>query len=224
MKWHLFTLGGHKVYLEPFFLLLIAVFVFMDLNSAAALPRQLLWAPILFGGVLFHEFGHAVAIKAFGFGPSTIILQGFGGVTINETRQNSKPGESIVISLAGPGASLLLALLSFGGLVAYKSFAGENALLTHFLYFNGVVNVFWAVFNMLPINPMDGGHVVLHALRKFMPMRKALYYSAISSLVVLGLLAATILALGHFGIILIVLIVMFGMQNVQVLQQLKRAC
>ena len=141
-RWHLFTLGGHRVYLEPFFLILIAIFVFMGLNEASQLANQLMWAPILFIGVLFHEFGHAVVTKAFGFGPSTIILQGFGGVAINESKKQRKPGQSILISLAGPGASLLLALISYVALVALRNSGGGPAVLMYFLQLNAMINVF----------------------------------------------------------------------------------
>lgn len=220
-RWHLFTLGGHRVYLEPFFLILIAIFVFMGLNEASQLANQLMWAPILFIGVLFHEFGHAVVTKRLGFGPSTIILQGLGGVAINESKLPRKPGQSVLISLAGPSASLLLALVSYVALIALRSSGGGPSTLMYFLELNTLINVFWAGFNMLPINPMDGGHVVLHSLRKFFPIRKALYYSAVSSLVVLALVGVAGLAIGYQSFILIVIVLMFGMQNVQIIKQLK---
>ncbi len=221
-RWHLFTLGGHRVYLEPAFLLLVALFVFINLNEASQFATQLLWAPILFLSVLLHEFGHAAVTKYYGFGSSTIVLQGFGGVAINESRLPRTPGQSIAISLAGPGASLLWALTSFLAFVGLQAAGGGPALVMHFLQLNTMINVFWAVFNMLPINPMDGGHVVLHALRKFMPMRKALYYSALSSLIVLAIVGVGALAMGYSMFVLIIILVMFGMQNYQILQQLKQ--
>jgi|SRR5690554_6826305 len=220
-RWHLFTLGGHRVYLEPVFLILIAIFVFMGLNEASQLANQLMWAPVLFIGVLFHEFGHAVVTKRLGFGPSTIILQGLGGVAINESKLPRTPGKSVLISLAGPGASLLLALISYVALIALRSAGGGPAVLMYFLQLNAMINVFWAGFNMLPINPMDGGQVVLHSLRKFFTVRQALYYSAVSSLVVLALLGAVGLMMGYQSFILIIIVIMFGMQNYQVIKQLK---
>lgn len=221
-RWHLFTLGGHRVYMEPWFLLLTAVFVFMGLNTAQALPYQLMWAPILFFGILLHEFGHAIAIKALGYGPSTIILQGLGGVTINATRGESSPNHSIIISLAGPAVSLLLCVLSYAGLHVYQgTMGGTNALLIYFLGLNALVNLVWTIFNMLPINPLDGGHVVLHALRKFFPVRKALLYSAYSSLATLALVALFAMMTARLGFFVIILTVMFGIQNWQTIQVLK---
>lgn len=215
-RWRLFKVGGHEVFLEPLFLLLIAFFVFSGLQSASQFATNLLWAPILFIGVLWHEFGHAIAIKKYGYGPSTIILQGLGGVTINQNRGNSPPGKSIVISLAGPAFSLSLTVIF--GLAAFF-YPGDDLIGTFFTLM-AWVNGVWAVFNLLPINPMDGGHVVLHALRAKFPARKALRYSAISSLVVLAILAVPLLYFFD-PFLTIILMLLFGMQNVQVLKQVR---
>lgn len=234
-SWKLFSLFGHDVYVTPWFLLLIAFFSFSGLSAGAgarALQNILIWAPVLFGGILFHEFGHAFALQAFGYGGSRIVLQGFGGVTINERRGRTSPGRSILISLAGPAASLLLGLAAAGVLLVYTgasavtgAFMG-GGLLASLLQTLAVVNLVWAAFNMLPINPMDGGHVVLHALRWGMDdQRKAMRYSAISSLVFLGLGVIAAFALNFTGgslMWILVLAVMFGMQNWRVLQATDR--
>jgi Zn-dependent protease len=229
-SWKLFTVFGHDVFVTPWFLVLIALFSFMGLRAGAgfeALENLIIWAPILFGGILFHELGHAVALQAYGYGGSRIELHGFGGVTINQRRGQSPPGRSIVISLAGPFASLLLGLLSAGVLMLYtgsgisEAFAGGGLLLT-FLQWMVFVNIGWAIFNMLPINPMDGGHVVLHGLRwKLDNNRKAMRYSAISSLVFIALLVPLVFALGYAGgslLWILLLVAMFGMQNWRIIK------
>lgn len=234
-RWKLFTLFGHDIYLTPWFLLLVAFFAFSGLRAGAgmeALHNVIIWAPILFGGILLHELGHAFALQAYGYGGSRIVLHGFGGVTVNERRGQSPPGQSIVISLAGPAASLLLGLVSAGALMVYTGTSGvSNAfagggLLASFLQTMAVVNIFWAVFNMLPINPMDGGHVVLHGLRWGLKNnRKAMRYSAISSLVFLGLGVVAALALGFGGGSLLWILIlggMFAMQNWQILKATDR--
>ncbi len=70
----------------------------------------------------------------------------------------------ILVSLAGPGMNLALALLAAIGLALIAPagpgagpgmlFLGAN--LENFL----LINLFLAVFNLLPIPPFDGGHVV----------------------------------------------------------------
>ena len=217
-RWKLFSVGGHVVYLEPVFLVLVAVLVFSGLTSAAELPEKLLWIPVLFIGVLWHEFGHAVAIKRFGYGPSTIVLQGLGGVTINERRGDSSPGKSIIISLAGPLASLSLTLIF--GLAAF--FYPAQDLLGSFFQMMAIINALWAVFNLLPISPMDGGHIVLHALRFKFDRRRAFLYSAYSSLAFLALVMVPLIATGYISVFFgVILGLLFAAHNWQVIQALR---
>lgn len=226
-SWKLFTLMGHQVHLTPWFLVLIAFFSFSGLQAGAgmqAFMQILIWAPTLFLGVLLHEFGHAFAIQAFGYGPSYIELQGFGGVTINRRRGMSPPGKSILISLAGPAASLALGLASWGALAAIQP--AQGSFWGSLLGTMALINIVWAVFNMLPINPMDGGHVVLHGLRWILKdNRRAMRYSAISSLVFLGL-GLGVVFMSEYArggmILILVLSAMFGMQNWQIYQATKR--
>lgn len=70
----------------------------------------------------------------------------------------------MIVALAGPGMNFALALLAAVGLAmvvpsvqagsAVGRFVAEN--LENFL----LINIFLAVFNLLPIPPFDGGHVV----------------------------------------------------------------
>lgn len=71
----------------------------------------------------------------------------------------------VIVALAGPGMNLLLALLATVAiaLLRWLAPAGGGAGWA-FLYLNLVnflvINIFLAVFNMLPIPPFDGGHVI----------------------------------------------------------------
>jgi Zn-dependent protease len=70
----------------------------------------------------------------------------------------------MLVALAGPGMNLLLALvgsLALAGLIAATPPPGLIWVFIGLNLFNFVaINVFLAVFNMLPIPPFDGGHVV----------------------------------------------------------------
>jgi Zn-dependent protease len=96
----------------------------------------------------------------------------------------------VLVALAGPGMNLLLALVGALALGALLAAAPPPALGWVFLaanLFNFVaINIFLAVFNMLPIPPFDGGHVV----EGLLPRRAAVHYAKLQrySLVLLVLL------------------------------------
>jgi Zn-dependent protease len=82
----------------------------------------------------------------------------------------------VLVALAGPGMNLLLALVAALALAAFgkaepSSLAGAFVLanLVNFL----MINVFLAVFNLLPIPPFDGGHVV----EGLLPRALAVHYA-----------------------------------------------
>ncbi|HST36507.1 MAG TPA: site-2 protease family protein [Allosphingosinicella sp.] len=70
----------------------------------------------------------------------------------------------MLVALAGPGMNLLLALLTAFALGLLVHAGPREGFGWLFLYYNLanflVINIFLAVFNLLPIPPFDGGHVV----------------------------------------------------------------
>ena len=216
-RWKLFTIWGSPVYVEPLFLLLVAFFVFSGLTSVTQFAEQLMWAPVLFIGILWHEIGHALAIKKFGYGNSVIVLQGLGGVTINQ-RGETPPGKAAVISVAGPIFSFSLTLVF--GLAAFL-IPGEG-LLNHLCFLMAAANLFWGVFNLLPISPLDGGHIVLHGLRAKFPRRKAYLYSAYSSLAAMALIGIPMVAIFNMSLIFIVILgFLFVSHNMQIIRAVQ---
>jgi Zn-dependent protease len=82
----------------------------------------------------------------------------------------------ILVALAGPGMNLLLAIAGalVLGLLSVRPGSGLVRLFVALNLFNFVaINIFLAVFNMLPIPPFDGGHVV----EGLLPRRAAVHYA-----------------------------------------------
>lgn len=162
------------------------------------------WALIVFFSVLLHELGHALSGRAFGLQPN-IQLYAFGGLTSWAGGKNVSHGRSLLISLAGPAVSLLLAVLGFAVALAVP----DKEILSLFWG----VNAFWGVFNLLPIMPMDGGN----ALRSFLLFAGARSLAEIGTRV-LGIAIAVPIAIfaGLRGYTFATLfLAMFAINNVQ---------
>jgi Zn-dependent protease len=93
-----------------------------------------------------------------------------------------------LVSLAGPAANLLLALVSGLGIRLVRILpnfeVGLGASIQSFLYMMLVINVILAIINLIPIPPLDGSKVVTC----FMPKDVAVKYMNLNSFVCLMVL------------------------------------
>jgi Zn-dependent protease len=102
------------------------------------------FAIALIGCLVFHEYGHIKAMKYFGLKTKGIYLIPFvGGLALSD--------DKIVISIMGPFFGLIL---SIACLVGY--WLTDIEVLAGLAVFNALLNL----FNMLPVLPLDGGHVL----------------------------------------------------------------
>src|SRR5215471_17461356 len=117
---------------------------------------------LLFACVVAHEFGHIFTARAFGVTTPDVVLLPIGGVARLE-RIPEEPWEEFLIAIAGPLVNVAIAFalvlvagahLSPGDLVAVES--TRTSLIDRL----AAVNLFLAVFNMIPAFPMDGGRVL----------------------------------------------------------------
>ncbi len=164
---------GFPVHVHPFFFLVAALLGGLQ-NDLALI---LVWVAVVFVSVLAHELGHALVARAHGQQPS-IMLYSMGGLTSFQPLRRLTHGQSIAISLAGPGAGFLV-----GGLVwvASQSVPPGASFVVHVAVRDLLwVNFGWGLLNLLPILPLDGGNVVrsfLHAVRRRPDERLALLIS-----------------------------------------------
>jgi Zn-dependent protease/CBS domain-containing protein len=126
--------------------------------SAAAYWWMALAAIIgLAASIIIHELSHSLVAKALGLPLKSITLFIFGGVAELE-EEPKNPFTEFVMAIAGPAASVVLALL-FGwiarGAASVSFFASLSNVFEYLLLINWVL----AAFNMLPAFPLDGGRV-----------------------------------------------------------------
>jgi stage IV sporulation protein FB len=158
---HLGTILGTTIALDFSFLLLITFFIITSIDTYG-MPGALLWAPVIFISILWHELAHAAAIGIFGHGASEIILGGFGGVTINQ--REARPWQNMLISAAGPASSFLLGWIVIV-LWANVPYLQQDRFFRELYGPLRWANIAWGFLNMLPVMPLDGSSVVRNFLR-----------------------------------------------------------
>jgi Zn-dependent protease len=144
----------------------------------------------LVGAIGLHEYAHALVAdlqgdrlpRAMGrltpnpvrhldpLGTLLIFLAGFGWgkpVEFRPQALSSKRFGAAMVALAGPGMNLLLALVAAFAYVPLFRSAASNPLTT-FLAFFITINVLLAVFNLVPLPPLDGSRL----LTIFLPPRR----------------------------------------------------
>lgn len=106
------------------------------------------------GAALLHEGGHLLALFLLGGKISGIRLTPFG-ITLCTSRVSTYRGE-IALALAGP----------FLGLVCFLLLRGAGGTLSLF----SEINLLFSLFNLLPIDGLDGGKALAAALNLFCPV------------------------------------------------------
>jgi len=189
----------------------------------------ILYIPILFFSIVWHEFAHGLV--AYKLGDDTAYLSGrltlnpmahidwigtlavpafcyifhlplFGWakpVPVNPLRLSSPRADMGKVAAAGPGANLLLAavlVLVLKILLLIPAFAQApaaklQAVMVAFQY--GIfINILLAVFNLMPIPPLDGGNIVA----AFLPVRSAMRYQ---------------MFFGRYGMYIVVILIVTGL-------------
>ena len=204
---HLFTLADIPVRVSPWYLFLVCFFV-QQMDAGNPLTVGLLITVSL----LAHELGHALVARHYKLRPH-ILLHGFGGVTGHERARTER--QDALIVAAGPLAGLALSALCFAALQV-NTFATPAAVSLLRLGF--MLNLFWSLFNLLPMWPLDGGQLMRLGASKIWQPARGERITHMASIVVVAAVAFASYQFGMSQLTLIILAIT-AYQNVQALSE-----
>lgn len=228
VKWsfQIARVAGIDVKIHATFLLLLVWlgFGYYESGGMGAVIAGLAFILLLFACVVLHEFGHALAARAYGIRTPDITLLPIGGVARLE-RIPEKPSQELVVALAGPAVNVVIAFglyvvlgkfFDLGDLASVEDQRGN--LLTKLL----AVNVMLVVFNLIPAFPMDGGRILRALLATRIKHARATRIAAgigQAVAILLGILGL----LGNPVLLFIAVFVFFGAQQEAAYATLKES-
>jgi stage IV sporulation protein FB len=185
-----FSLAGIPVRVSVWFWVAGALFGWGVCRSLAGgdqrelLRYLVIWNGAVFGSILLHEMGHALAYRWFGQA-TQVVLYHFGGLTVPTLwgrRGAQAPGARFLVSAAGPAAQLACAAILIVGLrtagyavpfpiadLGARLGLGEgrpieSRFVFALVWFLLQINLFWPLLNLVPVPPLDGGQMVRDGL------------------------------------------------------------
>lgn len=162
-----------RIRVHPLFVALAVVLI----ACGQALP--LLWT---FIAVTLHECAHALVARLRGYVLQSLDILPFGAVLSSD--ENMDGTSSVIVGAAGPAANLILAGITLG---FWWLFPSVYSYTEGFLY----ANLALALFNILPVYPLDGSRVVLgYAKNKL----KAVKFMRVAGIVVSLLMFSAFIA------------------------------
>lgn len=196
--------------------------------------RQALYSlPAILIALSFHEWAHAYA--AFRLGDPTarnlgrmtinplhhidplgflmLLLVHFGWakpVPINPRNFKNPRRDDTLVSLAGVCVNFLLALVSMLTIYIYAIAGGSNGAIAYILYYFCIINLSLMVFNLIPIPPLDGSHVLENLLIRRVGPRPFYFLSRYGNYILLILLISGVLT-GILGTV--VNAILYGMSS-----------
>ena len=172
-------------------------------SAATSLLLGCITAVMISVSIVVHELCHSLVAQHFGIGVDRITLFVFGGVSqIRE--EPGTPRIELLMSFAGPAASLALAAVFFGASLLAPVVGASDPVWVPIQYI-ALINLILGVFNLLPGYPMDGGRV-LHSYLWWATGDRALstliasWSGRVAALGLVGLGVLEVLAVGLVGL------------------------
>ena len=152
----------------------LLILLFAGLSFSAG--GDVLWLAIviamILGIIYLHELGHAWACLIQGVPVRRIVLHGGGGFCEHARSASAREQEFIVAM----GPLVNLALWAMASLVVEWLWAnGVGAgLVGHFLALFAMLNLMFFIFNLIPVQPLDGGRLLQLFLLRFLSQKPAM--------------------------------------------------
>lgn len=160
-----FRLFGFPVTVEPWHWAILAFCGgALGIKDSEDLLPVLLFMAAGVVSILIHELGHALTMRLFRGRHISIVLHGLGGHAISQGAPFSR-GQHILISLAGPLLQVACGLLVLiAAIMSADTSSGSTGLeaspVYQLLEFFIMISLGWAILNLIPVYPMDGGQIL----------------------------------------------------------------
>lgn len=141
--------------IEFSFLFILLIFLQYDLQQKSY-DLFVIKAFVIFFSLIVHELGHAFTLRKFGI-ESEILIHCFGGTCFSSASRRLKNWQDMAVSIMGPMGNFLLAFVFYSLLLLQFKFSPSQVKIFEFIF---IINVFWGIFNLLPLLPMDGGQAL----------------------------------------------------------------
>lgn len=152
-----FSLFNIPVRVLPWFWLTLAfIGGVLRADTRSEIFELLLFMLAGFISILVHELGHALTAKHFGKRVE-IVLQAFGGYAAYSGGGRLSRFQSFLIIAAGPAIQILLGVAA---LILVIQVEGLSPYGKYFFVKLCQVSIIWAVLNLIPVLPMDGGRIL----------------------------------------------------------------
>lgn len=190
----LFRVFGIQLSVHVSFLLFLGYFGYEGWNEAGGLGAawNLVLVILFFACVVMHELGHSLTARRYGVQVPRILLMPIGGMAEMD-RIPRRPSAELLITIAGPAVNVVIVVLLLP--LIWTDLWSTEAVPAHslaeLLINLAAANAVMAVFNLLPVFPMDGGRILRALLALRFPYLRATYWAAL-----LGKVLAVIFAGG----------------------------
>jgi Zn-dependent protease len=146
---------GNRV--QALFILAISLLLFIGLGMR---DNPIAFTAMLVVVLLFHEMGHYVGMRIFGYRNVKMFFIPFFGAAVSGQNTEAKSYQEAIVTLLGPLPGLCLSVIMLGLVLV----PGIDPELRRHLAWASILFGFINGFNLLPVYPLDGGRLLNQVL------------------------------------------------------------